>query len=494
MEKKAVYVLNLTVSPEQLDNCMEPAKAHIQFRQKDVVLSLLSTSVTAFLTRHGFLTSGQSTSRPGSNRGSPSPRKRRKLLLKSDSRFSEGFNPDDPPSRVEDGKDFVDLHTRENPDDDAQDITWTDPRTGETFLVDPRTGNSHLQAGPPPGDGDLTWDVKEKRRTIRSCADPVAGKENSASQIDTPEWLKKALQANKSYEVGDNQVPKFQALYKSQEDSAVAGPLSGARQISFQEFRSEIAGPKSARRQHRFKKEDLRRSIVINQVDEKFIACLIDDIADQVNNGDETSPSPSIETSGRVLVLIDQHAADERVRAERFLGDLCSGYLQNRDGGHTDQGIRLKELSPSLPLLLTLHEARRLRDSSDIQEAFRHWGFHFDFREIQDVATSPADDETSGLGYTQVFVQNIPDVVSDKGDELRDLVKGFLGQLETEIPPVSATLLIDEESQGKFPWLKALRWCPRELLDLINSKACRGMPSTKNKEPLNWSKLEDVEL
>lgn len=24
-------------------------------------------------------------------------------------------------------------------------------------------------------------------------------------------------------------------------------------------------------------------------------------------------------------------------------------------------------------------------------------------------------------------------------------------------------------------WMKALRWCPRELLDLINSKACRGM-------------------
>ncbi len=30
-----------------------------------------------------------------------------------------------------------------------------------------------------------------------------------------------------------------------------------------------------------------------------------------------------------------------------------------------------------------------------------------------------------------------------------------------------------EQSSGES-WLNALRWCPEELLDLINSKACRG--------------------
>lgn len=66
------------------------------------------------------------------------------------------------------------------------------------------------------------------------------------------------------------------------------------------------------------------------------------------------------------------------------------------------------------------------------------------------------------------------------GDELRELVKGFLGQLETNLSPfpsASALRAIREEcssADAEFGWFKALRWCPRQLLDLINSKACRG--------------------
>lgn len=65
------------------------------------------------------------------------------------------------------------------------------------------------------------------------------------------------------------------------------------------------------------------------------------------------------------------------------------------------------------------------------------------------------------------------------GDELRDLVKGFLATLEAQgmtltlpsLPPVEREQLLENEQI----WQKALRWCPRELVNLINSKACRGM-------------------
>jgi hypothetical protein len=33
---------------------------------------------------------------------------------------------------------------------------------------------------------------------------------------------------------------------------------------------------------------------------------------------------------------------------------------------------------------------------------------------------------------------------------------------------------LDTQDRDKFDWLRALRYCPRELLDLVNSKACRG--------------------
>ena len=40
--------------------------------------------------------------------------------------------------------------------------------------------------------------------------------------------------------------------------------------------------------------------------------------------------------------------------------------------------------------------------------------------------------------------------------------------------PTSVTSYRSEAHEGQLDWLKALRWCPRQLLDLINSKACRG--------------------
>ena len=60
--------------------------------------------------------------------------------------------------------------------------------------------------------------------------------------------------------------------------------------------------------------------------------------------------------------------------------------------------------------------------------------------------------------------------------EMQELIKGYIGALETqelELRDPSSqhdSGSLDEETQ----WLKALRWCPRGLLDLISSKACRG--------------------
>jgi DNA mismatch repair protein MLH3 len=63
-------------------------------------------------------------------------------------------------------------------------------------------------------------------------------------------------------------------------------------------------------------------------------------------------------------------------------------------------------------------------------------------------------------------------------DELRELIKGFLAKLDeggSTSSFASAQQTIHEgTNEEPFFWLKALRWCPRELLDLINSKACRG--------------------
>ncbi|GLB34064.1 putative mutL C terminal dimerisation domain contatining protein [Lyophyllum shimeji] len=451
-EKRPVYVLNLTVPSEQVDNCLEPAKAHLQFRQKDAVVAFLSSSVESFLVRNGFLVPGQpKPQQPGSNRSSPSPRKRRKVDFPDDSGYAETMHISVPPSETEYddaiiNRPAVQLFTLDTGNEDARDIAWLDPNTGETFIVDSRTGNSHPQAEPPPGNGGGWIDNYLRRRTIPCCTNSAAEDGKIAAESRVPEWLQKALQANRTYDLAENAVPKL-------------GPSTAAFQRTF-------PGEVSAR----FRKEDLHRAKVISQVDKKFIACLIEDNLD--NDCDQSS------SAGPALVLIDQHAADERVRVERFLKDLCLGFLRNGDTMEGVGGVRVKELSPSLPILLTLHEARRLKGSVPIQQAFRRWGFRFDLCQTEQHCSDEATDGDDASGYTQVLVQTIPEVVTDKlllGDELRDLVKGFLGQLAAEVPPASQTTSAKEhEEEEEFSWLKALRWCPRELLELVNSKACRG--------------------
>jgi DNA mismatch repair protein MLH3 len=128
----------------------------------------------------------------------------------------------------------------------------------------------------------------------------------------------------------------------------------------------------------------------VGQVDKKFVACLIEDGA----------------TVAKTLVLVDQHAADERIRVERFLSELCQGFLDHGLSG----GVETRELQPAIPVLLTRLEARALAGSDAYRLAFASWGFRFA------PMPDPVAVEEDGPGdeYLQVFVQAIPDIVSDK--------------------------------------------------------------------------------
>lgn len=64
---------------------------------------------------------------------------------------------------------------------------------------------------------------------------------------------------------------------------------------------------------------------------------------------------------------------------------------------------------------------------------------------------------------------------------MKNLVKGYLAKLEAEGIPVLAPtpsstqgVLQGDLQDDDESWQRAMRWCPRELLELVNSKACRG--------------------
>ncbi|KAJ6539720.1 hypothetical protein B0H19DRAFT_370767 [Mycena capillaripes] len=463
-EKKAVYVLDLSVPPQQIDNCLEPAKAAVHLRNKNSVMSLLGSTIQTFLTRHGFSAPDMhKTVHPGSP--SASPRKRRKYDdFEDDSGYAEPPQLFDQIAVSRDAS-LTPLYTSE----ETEELLWTDPQNGQIYVVDARTGNSYRQSEPPSVDTDGGTPYGPHGRTLsRQKARGGRGLDKPAM----PEWIQNALEANDIYAVAENKIPYLTHL-PALDPETQHDCHGGGQKFSDYLKAGQPYGDSTSASSRRFRKDDLRNAKVIDQVDRKFIACLIDD---------SSSTGSVATTTRRTLVLLDQHAADERVRVERFLKELCLGYLSNVNGNGRENRtalLQLRELSPPVPILLSRHEERQLRAMST-RRSFEHWGFHF-------VEPSTPTESSNGTergvdaggtsGYSQVFVRCVPEVVADKlllDDELRDFVKAFLAKVEND--PLrsrnEADAVIDED--GEFYWLRALRSCPQQLLDLVNSKACRG--------------------
>lgn len=158
---------------------------------------------------------------------------------------------------------------------------------------------------------------------------------------------------------------------------------------------------------HRFTKADIRQAEIINQVDRKFIACRIP------KDPASKSKSPAREAqSNSMLVLIDQHAADERIRVEFFLKELFMGFLHSQDQTDANPvgGIRIRELNPPRPVLLTQHEALAIKRSENTRAMLRQWGVRFTESSTKFESTS----DSGSTGYSQLLVCSIPEVVSDK--------------------------------------------------------------------------------
>lgn len=199
-------------------------------------------------------------------------------------------------------------------------------------------------------------------------------------------------------------------------------PLRSLRFAQYSQREPYANDPSSSRH---FLKSDLLNARIINQVDRKFIACLIRDGGSESRTELEQGSDAHNPNKGvHALILIDQHAADERVRVERFLKELCLGFLMSHDttenGG---KGVHTREMAPPVPVLLTRREALHLETSVDTQQAFRSWGFRFGFPVVPEAQNSTGSDGNSkynGLdaanasGYAQIVVHSIPEVVADK--------------------------------------------------------------------------------
>ena len=197
-----------------------------------------------------------------------------------------------------------------------------------------------------------------------------------------------------------------------------------------------------------FPRHSLSSAKVLRQVDRKYVACVVD------TPGSERSTHPTV-------ILIDQHAADERVSVEGILESLCSGFLN----GDVERTL-LREPLPRITL--SLQDAGDF-SRPDVFAVLQRWGIDF--------VPSTQEAMESTLDWECFDVRSVPTALLSRlgrkgGEEMTRLIQGYLIELQDVMGELMN--LLREAEAATVDWGRAMRFVPKEMLELANSKACRG--------------------
>lgn len=274
---------------------------------------------------------------------------------------------------------------------EAKTVTWVDPSSKKRTVVDGRTGFMVKASG-------LRGQMDFSPRALPHLPSRVfKAKEPVIPRIpDMPEGLDSS------------------AHHNCQE---VCGVKIGAGGATLKALEGRIS------------KDRLRKAEVIGQVDHKFILANVSS------------------ASGSMLVLIDQHAADERCRVE----DLMRRYFG-------ESGADTEILEKPLQFELSIREGQLLRR---FREHFLHWGVSYDVVE-----------NITGKNACSVEVQALPPSIVERCRLEPRLLVELLRMESWRMCDHPGTC--EETVQGK-DWVARFHRCPEGIQELINSRACRSM-------------------
>ena len=214
----------------------------------------------------------------------------------------------------------------------------------------------------------------------------------------------------------------------------------------------------------RVSKSGLALAEVLAQVDQKFILAIASD-----------GPFSNSQTDGRsTLVLIDQHAADERIQVEEMYRILCRGVAQ------------------SLPKVIrfetTSQDARIFEKYKDYWAA---WGFHYSVQQVSQQPLCPPSslrpiNRAKGPHVEDqqlISVSAVAEVVAERCrleprlliNMLRDEVWRREDDLDSSRGGPSVTRAeASRKTAQSVGWLERISNCPGRLLEMVNSRACRS--------------------
>lgn len=198
----------------------------------------------------------------------------------------------------------------------------------------------------------------------------------------------------------------------------------------------------------RISKTALFRAEVIAQVDRKFILV-------------KMPLRDSGKTGSDALIMLDQHAVDERCKLE----DLMSSYFEADSEG----GIRAKVELVDKPLVFEFAD-RELELLEQHRDFLSAWGIAYD---VQRSRKRNRTGECIAPGHVKVtgLPPSIAERCSTEPRLLAELLRREVWDLSDSGHTATTPLFpfVEEDS-----WVSNFHRCPRGILDLLHSRACRS--------------------
>ncbi|KAI1139921.1 hypothetical protein F5Y05DRAFT_380486 [Hypoxylon sp. FL0543] len=346
---------------------------------------------------------------------------------------------------------------------EGEEVLWENPTTKEVFVIDARTG---LVIRPVRNKVNLPETLGDAfrlplRKRLRTNTKPVPRDERS-------QWLGDLLSTwdNPVFHLQEPPIPvafdeaRALALVNLESEGYCHGCNPGSLD-AIQAVHS-VEG--------RLSKDSLRNAEVIAQVDRKFILVKI-----------PLPPSPpdigsNKEVGASLLVVIDQHAADERCRVEALMKDYFA-VVEDVETTPTRKPRTLIHPQTELlekPIVFDISNQDR-RQFEYSAEYFKRWGIVFQ--------VSSSKLKSGKKDAAKLLVLELPSSIAERcRSEPRLLIELLRKEgWKFDEQGISASqqegteaVRGDYDNEAELHWLARLHGCPQGILEMINSRACRS--------------------